>query len=186
MENVNIYKFILRIAKNNGNFQELKRNVLRLIKQRRLKKTPKQYIEERIKNSNNLISAYSIILSQHSHLNDLSIYITAQIGVDESMELFENFMIENYGIGTLNAFKNNIDETFIKAQTNGLPIIPNKTGFKSLPLNAYLFYAFLWADSKEKDGFWRNINEHWEIECKKIIYNYIENKMNIFADVKNG
>jgi hypothetical protein len=178
MEDINIYKFILRIAKNNGNFQKLKSNVIKRVKQMHLKITPKQYLKERIKTTNNLIYTYSLILEQHSYINDLSIYITTQIGVDESMELFENFMIENYGIGTLNAFKNNIDETFIKAQTNGLPIIPNKTGFKSLPLNAYLFYAFLWADSKEKDGFWRNINTHWEKEYKKIIYNFVENKMN--------
>ena len=54
MENVNIYKFILRIAKNNGNFQKLKSNVIKRVKQMHLKITPKQYIEERIKNSNNL------------------------------------------------------------------------------------------------------------------------------------
>ena len=186
MEDINTYKFVLRIAKNNGNFQELKRNVLTQIKQRRLKKTPKQYIEERIKSSNNLIYTYAAILGQNSYINDMSIYITTQIGVDESFKLFENFLTENYGIYTLESFKNNMSKEFIIKQLQILPRIPNQTGIKSLPLNAYLFYAFLWADSKERDGFWRNINEHWEKECKKIIYNFIENKMNVFADAKNG
>lgn len=176
MEDINIYKLILRVAKDNGNFQELKRNVLTKIKQRQLKITPRQFLKERIKKSNNLIDTYAIILNQHSHINDLSIYITTQIGVDETMELFENFITKNYGINTLNAFKNNIDETFIKAQTNRLPIIQNKTGLKSLPLNAYLLYAFLWSGSREKDSFWRNINIHWEKECKKIFYDQLEKK----------
>ena len=176
MEDINIYKFILRVAKDNGNFQELKRNVLTKIKLKQLKITPRQFLKERIKKSNNLIDTYAIILNQHSHINDLSIYITTQIGVDESTELFENFITKNYGINTLNAFKNNIDETFIKAQTNRLPIIQNKTGLKSLPLNAYLLYAFLWSGSKERDSFWRNINIHWEKECKKIFYNQLEKK----------
>lgn len=176
MEDINIYKLILRVAKDNGNFQELKRNLLNRIKQRRLKETPKQYIKEKIKNSSNLINTYAVILNQNSFINDLSIYITTQIGVDESMELFENFLIENYGINTLNAFKNNIDETFIKEQTTGLPIIQGQTNVKSLPLNAYLFYAFLWSDSKERDEFWRDINVHWEKECKKIFYDQLEKK----------
>lgn len=174
MEDINIYKFILRIAKNNGNFQKLKSNVIKRVKQRRLKITPKQYLKERIKTTNNLIYTYSLILEQHSHINDLSIYITTQIGVDESFKLFENFIIENYGINTLNAFKSNISESFIKEQTNGLPIIQGQKNIKSLPLNTYLFYAFLWRNTKEDEDFWRNINEYWEIECKKIIYNFIE------------
>lgn len=186
MENINIYKLILRIAKDNGKFQELKRNVLARIKLRRLKVTPKQFIKERIENSNDLITTYAVILNQHTYINDLSIYITTQIGVNESMELFENFITKNYGINTLESFKNNIDESFIKVQTNGLPIIQGQKNIKSLPLNAYLFYAFLWSDSKEKDSFWRNINTHWEKECKKIFYNQLENKMNVFADAKNG
>lgn len=174
MENINIYKLILRIAKDNGKFQELKRNVLARIKLRQLKVTPKQFIKERIESSNNLINTYATFLNQHSYINDLSIYITTQIGVDESMELFENFITKNYGINTLNAFKSNIDETFIKVQTTGLPIIQGQTNIKSLPLNAYLFYAFLWSDSREKDSFWRNVNTHWEKECKKIVYNKLE------------
>lgn len=178
MEDINTYKFILRIAKNNGNFQELKRNAIEQAKQRQSKITPKQYIKERIKTTNDPIYAYSIILSQHSHINDMSIYITTQIGVDESFKLFENFIIENYGINILEKFKNNISESFIKEQTNGLPIIKGQTNIKSLPLNTYLFYAFLWRNTEEDEDFWRNINEYWEIECKKIIYNFIENKMN--------
>ena len=186
MEYINIYKLILRVSKDNENFQELRRNVLTKIKLKQLKITPKQFIKEKIKNSNNLINTYGVILNQHSHINDLSIYLTTQIGVDESMELFENFLKENYGINTLNAFKHNIDETFIKGQTTGLPIIQGQTNVKSLPLNAYLLYAFLWSGSREKDSFWRNINIHWEKECKKIFYNQLEKKMNIFADAKNG
>jgi hypothetical protein len=174
MENNDIYKLMLRISKDNENFQKLRCNVLVKVKQRHLKITPKQFIKDLIKNSNNLIYTYSIILGQNSYINDLSVYITTQIGVDESMELFENFLKENYGINTLNAFKNNIDETFIKGQTTGLPIIQGQTNVKSLPLNAYLFYAFLWSDSKERDEFWRNINVHWEKECKKIFYNQLE------------
>jgi hypothetical protein len=186
MEDINIYKLILRVAKDNENFQELRRNVLTKIKLKQLKITPKQFIKEKIKNSNNLINTYAIILNQHSHINDLSIYITTQIGVDESMELFENFITKNYGINTLESFKNNIDEAFIKAQTTRLPIIQGQTNVKSLPLNAYLLYAFLWSGSKERDSFWRNINIHWEKEYKKIFYDFIEKKMNIFADAKNG
>lgn len=186
MENNDIYKLMLRIAKDSENFQELKRNVLARIKQRQLGVTPRQFIKDRIENSNDLINTYAVILNQHTYINDLSIYITTQIGVNESMELFENFITKNYGINTLNSFKNNIDEAFIKAQTNGLPILQNKTGLKSLPLNAYLFYAFLWSDSKEKDSFWRNINTHWEKECKKIFYNQLENKMNKIVGTKNG
>lgn len=178
MENNDIYKLMLRISKDNENFQKLKCNVLAKVKQRHLKITPKQFIKDLIKNSNNLIYTYAIILGQNSYINDLSVYITTQIGVDESMELFENFLKENYGINTLNAFKSNIDETFIKGQTTGLPIIQGQTNVKSLPLNAYLFYAFLWSDSKERDEFWRNINGHWEKECKKIFYNQLEKKMN--------
>jgi len=178
MEDINIYKLILRVAKDSENFQELKRNVLARIKQRQLKITPKQYVKDKINKSNNLIYTYAIILNQNSYINDLSIYITTQIGVDESMELFENFITKNYGINTLNAFKNNIDEAFIKGQTTGLPIIQGQTNVKSLPLNAYLFYAFLWSDSKERDEFWRNINVHWEKECKKIFYDQLEKKMN--------
>ena len=177
MDNINIYKFFLRVAKDNENFQELKRNVLKKIKLRQLKVTPRQFIKDRIESSNNLINTYAIILNQHSYINDLSIYITAQIGVDESMELFENFITKNYGINTLESFKNNIDETFIKVQTTGLPIIQGQKNIKSLPLNAYLFYAFLWSGSREKDSFWRNINTHWEKECKKIFYNQLEKKM---------
>jgi hypothetical protein len=110
----------------------------------------------------------------------MSIYITTQIGVDESFKLFENFIIENYGINTLNAFKNNISEEFLKRQSQILPTIPNQTGIKSLPLNTYLFYAFLWADSKERDCFWRHINEHWMKKCNEIIESYIEKQMEIY------
>jgi hypothetical protein len=58
MEDINIYKFILRIAKNNGNFQKLKSNVIKRVKQMHLKITPKQYLKERIKTTNNLIYTY--------------------------------------------------------------------------------------------------------------------------------
>jgi hypothetical protein len=173
MENNDIYKLMLRIAKDSENFQELKRNVLARIKQRQLKITPKQYVKDKINKSNNLIYTYAIILNQNSNVNDFSIYITTQIGVDETFKLFEDFLTENYGINTLNAFKNNISEKFIKEQLISLPIIPNQTGIKSIPFNAYLFYAFLWDDSKERDSFWRHINEHWIKKCNEIIACYI-------------
>lgn len=181
MKNNIAYKLILRTAKENEKFPKLKNTVNSIITQN-IKyntgkyKTPRETIQTLV-GKHNIFKAYAILIGQDDYINDLSKLITLKIGVDKSIELFENFITNKYGIKVLESFKRHISNDYIKTGTfKNENAIPNQTGIKLLPLNTYLFYAFYWGNTREGHEFWSNINKEWTEECNKIIYNIIENK----------
>ena len=178
-----VSKLFLRCAKDNGKYIQLKQY---LRKHTILTYNPTDDDKQMQKLKYEIMSTYPYFAGQGEYINDLSIYIANNIiGLNESYQLFKNFIIDKKGKKCLEHYetyttKSTLPQEEIYRHKNILQIKEEKIDelkrenklILCLGPLAYLYYGFSWRDTEEGFNFWSLLNKQWIDYLVTYVVNY--------------